>query len=177
VSAGTQGGATGGVGAAPSGAGGLRVGRGTRTWQVVLGIPGAAAAAYGVWLLLAEPLERLVAIVVWAAGGVIAHDGLVAPAVVLLGVVAATRAPGWLRLPLVRLLVVLGPLTLVAVPVLGRFGARPDNATLLDRPYWAGYLVLVAIAVVLTAVDALRRRAGVDGARRPDGGHRAPPSG
>jgi hypothetical protein len=169
VSAGTQGGSTPDVGAAPVGAEDGRVGRGTRTWQVVLGVSGAAAAAYGVWLLLAQPLERLVAILVWAAGGVIAHDGLVAPAVVILGVVAATRAPHWLRLPLVRLLVVLGPLTLVAVPVLGRFGARPDNPTLLDRPYWAGYLGLVAVAVVLTVVDALRRRAGSVPAPEPPG--------
>ncbi len=130
-----------------------------RGLRLTLGVVGAAAAAYGLWLLLAQPLERLVAILVWAVGGVVAHDGVIAPIVVLLGLVAAARAPGWLRVPLVRLLVVLGPLTLVAIPVLGRFGARPDNPTLLDRPYWAGYLVLVALALVLTAVDARRRRA------------------
>ena len=36
--------------------------------------------------------------------------------------------------------VVLGSLTLLAIPVLGRFGERPDNATLLDRNYTVGWL-------------------------------------
>ncbi len=133
--------------------------RSLTAWRVVLGVAGAGAAAYGLWLLAQEPFERLVAIVVWAGGAVVAHDAVIAVVVVGLGLLVATRAPGWLRVPLVRLLVVLGPLTLVAVPVLGRFGARPDNPTLLDRPYWAGYLGIVAVALVLTAVDAARRRA------------------
>ena len=34
--------------------------------------------------------------------------------------------------------VVLGSVTLLAMPVLGRFGARPDNPTLLDRDYSVG---------------------------------------
>jgi hypothetical protein len=126
--------------------------------RVVLGAAGAAAAAYGLHLLLGQPLDRLVSTLVWAVGGVVAHDALIAPLVLALGVLAATRAPGWLRVPLVRLLVVLGPLTLVAVPVLGRFGAKPDNPSLLDRPYWAGYLGIVVVSLVLTALDARRRR-------------------
>ncbi len=129
-----------------------------RTVRLALGVVGAAGAAYGLYLLLGQPLDRLVATVIWAAGGVVAHDAVLAPLVLALGVLAATRAPGWLRVPLVRLLVVVGPLTLVAVPVLGRFGARADNPTLLDRPYWAGYLGIVAVALALTAADALRRR-------------------
>jgi hypothetical protein len=127
--------------------------------RVALGVAGAAAAAYGLYLLLGQPLDRAGNTVLWAAGGVVAHDAVIAPIVVALGVLVVTRAPGWLRVPLVRLLVVLGPLTLVAVPVLGRFGARADNPTLLDRPYWAGYLGIVAVALALTAADALRRRA------------------
>ncbi len=126
--------------------------------RLVLGLAGAAGAAYGLWLLLGQPLDRLVAVAVWAGGAVVAHDALLAPVVVVLGVLAATRAPGWLRVPLLRLLVVLGPLTLVAIPVLGRFGAKPDNPSLLDRPYWAGYLGIVAVAVFLSALDAARRR-------------------
>ena len=125
-----------------------------RTVRFALGTVGAAGAAYGLYLLLGQPPDRLVATVLWAAGGVLAHDALLAPVVLALGVLAAARAPGWLRVPLVRLLVVVGPLTLVAVPVLGRFGARADNPTLLDRPYWAGYLGIVAVALAVTAADA-----------------------
>ena len=60
--------------------------------------------------------------------------------------------------------VVLASVTLVAVPALGRFGARPDNPTLLDRRYLAGWLVvagLVAVGVVVATFVRSRR-----GARR-----------
>ena len=51
-------------------------------------------------------------------------------------------------------LVVLGTLTLMAVPVLGGWGANADNPTILDRDYAAGWLVLAAVilAVVLTSM-------------------------
>ena len=42
------------------------------------------------------------------------------------------------RAPAVAGLVVLGSVTLLAIPVLGRFGARADNPTLLDRHYGVG---------------------------------------
>ncbi len=45
---------------------------------------------------------------------------------------------------------------LVGVPVLGRFGAKADNPTLLDRPYWLGYAVIVAVVVGLAAMSARR---------------------
>ena len=60
-------------------------------------------------------------------------------------------------------LVVLGTTTLFAVPVLGRFGARTDNPTLLDRDYTAGWLVLagiIAAAVVGAALVRSRRGSG-----------------
>ena len=51
-------------------------------------------------------------------------------------------------------LVVLGTLTLLAVPFLGGFGRdnAPDNATLLDRDYTAGYLVVVVAVLVLVVL-------------------------
>ena len=94
---------------------------------------------------------------VWVVGGIVAHDGLLAPLVVVSGWPAAVRAPPAWRTPLLWALVVLGPLTLVAVPVLGRFGARADNPTLLDRPYWLGYAVVVGLVVALVVLAGRRR--------------------
>lgn len=125
--------------------------------RVALGAVGLGSLVWGLVLLVGLG-PRLPAVLVWAVGGILLHDAVLAPLVVLLGALAGSRVPAWLRAPLVGLLVVLGPLTLVAVPVLGRFGARYDNSTLLDRPYWTGYLALVALAVVVTAVLAERRR-------------------
>ncbi|MBM6402273.1 hypothetical protein [Phycicoccus sonneratiae] len=123
----------------------------------VLGLAGVAGVGYGLLRLLRLPGDQVVAVVVWAAGGVVGHDGVLAPAVVALGV-AATLLARWARPALAVLLVVLGPLTLVAVPVLGRFGARPDNPTLLDRPYLAGWLAIVGGALLVALGVALRDR-------------------
>ncbi|QIM21779.1 hypothetical protein G7075_12655 [Phycicoccus sp. HDW14] len=133
-----------------------------RVVRAVLGLLGAGAAGYGVLRLLRLPSEQVLAVLVWAFGGIVAHDGVLAPLVVGLGL-AATALARWLRPSLVVLLVVLGPLTLVAVPVLGRFGARSDNPTLLDRPYLAGWLVVVGLAVAVAAVTALRARRSSSG--------------
>lgn len=137
-----------------------------RAARVVLGVLGVGVAGYGVLRLLRLPAEQVLAVLVWVAGGIVAHDGVLAPLVVGLGL-AASVLSRWLRPSLVVLLVVLGPLTLVAVPVLGRFGARPDNPTLLDRPYLAGYAVLVGVGLVVAALSALRaRRSPAAGAAR-----------
>lgn len=86
----------------------------------------------------------------------IAHDARVAPAVVLAGVLVSRRLPRAWAAPIVVATVVWGSLTLLAVPVLGRFGAKDDNPTLLDRGYltawWVGTAVVVALVVVAGTV-------------------------
>jgi hypothetical protein len=55
-----------------------------------------------------------------------------------------------------------GVIFLVSIPVLGRFGQRPDNPTLMPRDYGAGLIVaLVAVWLSTTTVFLLigwRRR-------------------
>ena len=86
------------------------------------------------------------------------HDALLAPLTIVLVVIAARLLPNWLRTPASVGFVVLATVTVVAVPVLGRFGARPDNATLLDRNYIVGWLtIVVTILLAVTVVAFLRR--------------------
>jgi hypothetical protein len=54
-------------------------------------------------------------------------------------------------------LIVWGSITLLAVPVLGRFGALPDNPTLLDRPYQMSWLILSAVVVAAAALAMVVR--------------------
>lgn len=129
-----------------------------RAARLGLGSLGVAVTAYGLFLLLGLGTEQLAGVLVWVVGGVVAHDGVIAPLVLVLGVLVAVRAPSSWRTPLLWALVVLGPLTLVAVPVLGRFGAKADNPTLLDRPYWLGYAVIVAVVLAFAAMSARRHR-------------------
>ncbi|MEZ5094267.1 hypothetical protein [Nocardioides sp.] len=146
-----------------------RVGAGrVSAGRVVLGALGVAGAAYGGWLLVQRGFADLVATAVWLGAGVVGHDGLLAPLTLLAGLLAARLLPrGWLG-PAARFGVLVGPVTLLAVPVLGRFGARADNATLLDRAYWPGWALLVGLCLVGVAVGAwLEGRSGV-ATRRDD---------
>jgi hypothetical protein len=72
----------------------------------------------------------------WLAGAVILHDGVVAPAVDLLGLGARRRAP--LRRPFV----VAGSLTAVAIPVPARPG-RTANPSVLPLDYPRGWAISV----------------------------------
>jgi hypothetical protein len=116
--------------------------------RVVLGAAGAAAASYGVVLLLRQEPGDLVDAALWLAGGVLVHDALLAPLTLLLVLVSTRVLPGRWWAAAAAVLVVVGSVTLLAVPVLGRFGAEPDNPTLLDRPYWTGWAVFATLVLV-----------------------------
>ena len=137
--------------------------------RLLLGALGVAVAAYGAWLLLQEDSADLVDTAVWLAGGVVLHDFVLVPLTLLLGVALVRLLPANLRAPVVGGLVVLGTVTLMAVPVLGGWGANADNPTILDRNYTAGWLVVAGVtilAVVLTIMLTLGGRSGGPGARR-----------
>lgn len=127
--------------------------------RVLLVAGGAMVSAYGAWLLLGG--GSVPAVATWLLAGVLIHDFVMVPVVLLVGVLLARWEPRWLGVPLAAGLLVLGSVTLLAVPVLGRFGARPDNPTLLDRDYLLGWCVLaglVALGVGLGALATGRRR-------------------
>lgn len=120
-----------------------------------LGGLGVLVAAYGAWLALSrQDLDQLLDLALWLAGGVVLHDLVLAPLVLLFALALRRTPPAWHR-PATWALVVVGSLSLLAVPVLGRFGARSDNPTLLDRPYLTSWLVLVVLTVVAVLVAGL----------------------
>ncbi|WP_051706902.1 hypothetical protein [Nocardioides aequoreus] len=139
-----------------------------RALRLLLGAAGVAATAYGALLLWRLDLADLLDALLWLAAGVLVHDALVAPLTVL-GVLALRRVVPvtWWTAVTVGTVVLL-TVTVTAAPVLGRFGARPDNPTLLDRDYLGGWLLLAALVLagVLVGVVVGRRRRRV--ARHPD---------
>lgn len=135
--------------------------------RAVLMVLGVVAGGVGSWYLLDSGFDNIVAALWWLAGGVIAHDGFLAPAVVVLGVIGSRFLPDWLRGPVAVGLVVLGTVSLATLPMLGRFGARSDNDTLLDRNYLGGWLVLLALVAIGVALAAVRRRTASDAAVSP----------
>ncbi|WP_143054953.1 hypothetical protein [Nocardioides luteus] len=133
--------------------------RGMRGGLIALG---AVGMAYGAWLLLSrQDLGQIVEVALWLAAAVVIHDGILAPAVLALGWLGGRLLPRAVARGAVTVLVLLGPIVLVAIPVLGRFGAKPDNPTLLDRDYTQGLLgfaVLCVCAGVAVALGELRSR-------------------
>jgi len=144
--------------------------RGLLLGRVALVLVGVLVGLYGGYLLLqGQQGEALTSALVWIVGGVVVHDGLVAAIALVVGFVVSRLAPRVSRGPLAVGLVVLGTITVVAVPFVGRFGALPDNPTLLPRDYTTGYVVIVAL-VVVGVVAGVVLRARRAGRARPAGG-------
>ena len=131
--------------------------------RLLLGALGVAVAAYGGWLLLQEDLSDLVDTAVWLAGGVVLHDFVLVPLTLLLGLALVRLLPANLRAPVAGGLVVLGTVTLMAVPVLGGWGANADNPTILDRNYPVGWLVVAGVTMLVVVVTIVLRAGGRSG--------------
>ncbi len=147
------------------------------TARLVIGLPGVLAVVYGGYLLLTrQDAAGHVATAAWLATGVVLHDLVLAPLFLVLSALGARVLPQPARAPAVVGLVVLGAVTLLAVPVLGRFGAKPDNPTLLDRAYGPGWAVLAGLTVLAVVVaTALRVRARRRAASSASSGRHAAP--
>ncbi len=146
-----------------------------RTVRSILGVAGVGLAAVGLWKLLGQDGADLRDALLWLVGGAVVHDAMLAPVVVLVGAVVIRALPVWARMPVVAGFVVLGSATLMALPVLGRFGAREDNPTLLDRDYVGGWLVLALLTTLGVAVGSWwqRRQSASRGDEDNPGGDRA----
>ena len=129
-----------------------------RLLRGMLGAAGILLVLVGIWHLLHSSLSDLVDVVVWLAGGVFLHDAVLAPLVVLVGLLALPRLPGSSRAPATVGFVVLLSVTLVAVPAIGRFGARPDVPSLLNRPYGVLWLLFALLVLLVVAVASVVRR-------------------
>ena len=126
--------------------------------RLILGALGVVTGAFGALRFLQLDLPDIVDAVLWLAGGVVLHDAVVAPLTILLTVVLGRVVPDAWRSRVTVAAVVLLTVTAVAVPVLGRFGARADNPSLLDRDYVGGWLVLAALVLVATLVSGVVAR-------------------
>ncbi|MDT0344680.1 hypothetical protein [Streptomyces litchfieldiae] len=134
-----------------------------RTARLALGAAGLALLAVGVRYLFTDtPAGAPREVAVWLAGVVLAHDLVLAPLVLLVGL-AVRHVPA--RRAIRGGLLVAGCLTLIALPPLLRPGA-PRNATALPLDYGRNLALLLATTALVTAavaaVSASRR-----GRRRP----------
>ncbi len=131
--------------------------------RVALGGLGLAAVAWGAWLLADEGTDRLLSAAIWVAGGIVAHDLVLAPVVVAIGVVAAKIVPAGARAVAAVAFLLWGTLTIAVANVLLDVGGKPGLDSLMNRPYVAAWLVLTGLVIAGTvAIGAVGVR------RRPD---------
>ncbi|GAA1932259.1 hypothetical protein [Nocardioides hwasunensis] len=127
-------------------------------------VVGALLMAYGGWLLLSrqDPGQWL-EVLVWLAAAIVAHDVVLSGLLIGVCLLGSRLLPSPWRAPATIALVVWGGLTVAAIPVLTRLGARADNPTLLDRPYVATWCVLsIIVALAVLAAGRVRARARAD---------------
>lgn len=129
--------------------------------RAVLGAVGVGLLGVGVTFVLQLGFSDLLSAAIWMAAGVLAHDAILAPIVVALGVLWSMFLPGWAKAPAAVGAVILFSVSLTAFPVIGRFGAKATDPWLLDKPYlasWFGFVALV-MAGVMIGSTVIRRRA------------------
>ncbi|MGV9561442.1 hypothetical protein [Streptomyces sp. NPDC003480] len=128
--------------------------------RFLTGLAGAVFMGTGVFLL--SDTGDVTGVLVWLAGALLLHDAVIAPMVLLVGLLVVR---GGRRGPVRGALMAAGALTAVALPVLLRPGATANSSVLpLDYPRnWL--LALAAVATVTALLTAARGL--VRGRRRP----------
>ncbi|MFE1988128.1 hypothetical protein [Streptomyces mirabilis] len=120
--------------------------------RLLAGAAGLALMGVGASLLL-DRQQDLMGVLEWLGGAVVLHDALIAPLVLLVGLVLVR---GGVRGPVRGALLVAGALTAVALPVLLRPGPRA-NSTVLPLDYPRNWLLtLVAVATVTALLVAAK---------------------
>ena len=120
--------------------------------RLLIGTVGVSMAAFGALRFAQLDLDDIVDALLWLTGGVIVHDAVVAPLTIAVAVLATRVVPRAVWGVVLAGLVVLATVTATAIPVLGGWGARPDNPTLLDRDYplgWAAFAGLVLLGMIV----------------------------
>lgn len=127
--------------------------------RVVLGAVGVTVLAVGVWKVLhAVHPENYLWLLVWLAGAVVLHDGVLDPLVTLL---RSASHRGLRRLPDAALAVVKGGLVLggllvlVVVPMIYAKHLGPANPTILPGDYGARLVASLVVIAVFTALAAV----------------------
>jgi hypothetical protein len=114
--------------------------------RLLAGAAGLALMGVGVFLLL--DVQDLMGVLEWLGGAVVLHDALIAPLVLLVGLVLVR---GGVRGPVRGALLVAGALTAVALPVLLRPGPRA-NSTVLPLDYPRNWLLTLVTVATVTAL-------------------------
>ena len=125
---------------------------------------GWAVIGYGLRGLLHHRVDtRPSNLATFLAGGALIHDLIVAPMLIIVGVVIGRYVPGRVRAVVQAALIVSGGLALFSYPLVRGYAHRLHNPSSLPHNYTANLLLVLAIVWTFAAailVIRLRRREG-----------------
>jgi hypothetical protein len=135
----------------------------------LLTVLGLGCFAFGVAGLLRHadetvPLDALKFLV----GGLLLHDGILAPAVMVGGLLLARLVPRRYRPTVQGALVVSAALTLVAIPPLTGRGRLANNPSILPQDYGEGLLVALGVTWAIAALLLVRAAVRPEAPRPPE---------
>jgi hypothetical protein len=157
----------------------MTTGTGGRLQRVVRGVlllGGLALLGFGVQGFLTEPYldGQRIGVLLWAAGGIVLHDGVWVPLVLLVGALLVRAVPERVRGAVLVGLLTAAALTVVGLPAAIRENDHNGNATLLPLPYLRNWLLLlgvVGVAVLIAVVFLLLRTRPRHPTPHPEPGH------
>ena len=119
-------------------------------WAVILGIGVRGIVRHSIDTRPAN-LARFV------VGGALLHDLLIAPVVLVLGVVLARRVPTPARAAVQAALAISGIVALFSYPLVRAYGLAANNPTSLPHNYARNLTIVLGIVWAVTAAVAIRR--------------------
>jgi hypothetical protein len=129
-----------------------------RVTRALLVLAGVAFGLWGLWLMRDFTRDQLTSEAFWLAGGVVLHDAVLAPVVVLIGYGASRVLPAHFRSATATAFLVWGTLTVAFLPVLSGQGGKPGNDTILGKPYVLSWVVMTLVLAVYAVGRSLWRR-------------------
>jgi len=131
-----------------------------RIVRLLVGAAGLAGIGYGLFLALTtiRGWSDLIAVALWFGLPPVIFDLIMVPVLGGIGIAVGRWAPPRWRPPVITGLIISGAVLAVGSPFLAGFGRRPDNPSVLDRPYLLGTAVALAVVWAGIAVWGLLRQ-------------------
>lgn len=122
-----------------------------KAWRIILAIAGILLGLFGAYRFFTEiPLPNLIALAVWMVAALLIHDGVLSPLVVGIGYLLRRFVPDRGRRYLQAALIMIGVVTVIAVPMIYLRGSQPAVKALLLQNYGANLTVIIAIIAAMT---------------------------
>ena len=143
-----------------------------RIWRIVLGVVGIGTGTYGISQLLTQvPRQTLMLLALWLIAALIIHDGLLSPAIVVVGAALRRYVPDRGRRYLQFGLIMAAMVTVIAIPMIYRANTQPPAKALLLQDFGINLTVLLAAiggGTLIAYVIRVARDRSVPGRPPPD---------